>query len=62
MAWQAFRKKIPFKASFKTPKNVSSSKMDLTIDPEPTTDIPVTTQNVAKILIIGETGSGKLTV
>jgi len=60
MSWQTFRKKIPFQPAAIASKLSSSSKSKSTADAEPTTDTSVVIQNTAKILIIGETGSGKL--
>ncbi len=60
MNWQAFRKKIPFQRDINAPKSSSSSKSKSTADAESANGTSVVNQNIAKILIIGETGSGKL--
>jgi type IV secretory pathway ATPase VirB11/archaellum biosynthesis ATPase len=56
MNW--LRKKIPFQSDDIASKHSSSTKGKSTTDVKLSTD---TIQNIAKILIIGETGSGKLT-
>jgi midasin (ATPase involved in ribosome maturation) len=60
MSQQGFHKKISSQLALIASKFSSSSKSQLTADTESTTDISAGIQNTAKILIIGETGSGKL--